>query len=151
MTGPFTRSFVVRWADVDANGHLRNTAYSEYANDTRIGLLSSFGFTWARFQSLRFGPVLFREEVEYRREAALGDAVTVDALSAGCAPDASRWSIRHRLWMADGAEMAQVTVVGSWLDLEHRRLVAPPRDLADALLGMAHGQPFADLPAIRRK
>jgi acyl-CoA thioester hydrolase len=151
VTPPFTRRFTVRWSDLDGNGHLRNTAYAEYANDTRLNLLASFGFPWSRFQSLRLGPVLFREEIEYRREAAIGDEVLVDALSAGCAPDASRWSIRHRLWKGDGAEMAQVTVVGAWLDLERRKVVPPPHDLAAALLAMPRGDPFAELPAIRRR
>jgi acyl-CoA thioester hydrolase len=95
--------------------------------------------------------VLFREEIEYRREAAIGDEVLVDALSAGCAPDASRWSIRHRLWKVDGTEMAQVTVTGAWLDLEARRIVPPPGDLAEAFRTMARSEPFAELPAIRRK
>jgi acyl-CoA thioester hydrolase len=151
MTAPFTRHFVVRWADLDANGHLRNTAYAEFANDTRVSLFASLGYSWARFQSLHLGPVLFREEIEYRREAAIGDEVIVDALAAGVAPDASRWSIRHRLWKGDGTEMAQVMVVGAWLDLDLRKLAPPPRDLAEALLSLPRGEPFADLPAIRRK
>ena len=151
MTSPFHRRFVVRWADADANGHLRNTAYAEYANDTRVALLASFGYGWTRFQSLRLGPVLFREEIEYRREAAIGEEVLVDALCAGVAPDVSRWSIRHRLWKTDGTEMAQVTVLGSWLDLEARRVVAPPGDLAEAMRSMPRSEPFAELPAIRRK
>jgi acyl-CoA thioester hydrolase len=151
MSTAFTRSLVVRWSDVDGNGHLRNTAFSEYANDTRIGLLASFGWTWARFQASQLGPVLFREEIEYRREAALGEEVLVDALLAGCAPDASRWSIRHRLWKRDGTEVAQVTVVGSWIDLELRKLTPPPRDLADSFQGMPRCAPFEELPAIRRR
>ncbi len=151
MTSPFTRRFVVRWSDVDANGHLRNTAYSEYANDTRVGLLGSFGWRWSRFQSARLGPVLFREEIEYRREAAMGDEVIVDALSAGLAPDASRWTIRHRIWRGDGTEMAQVTVVGSFIDLEARRAVAPPADLAEAVRSMPRSDPFVEMPAIRRR
>ncbi len=151
MTSPFHRRFVVRWADADANGHLRNTAYAEYANDTRVALLASLGYAWTRFQALRLGPVLFREEIEYRREAAIGEEVLVDALAAGMAPDVSRWSIRHRLWKPDGTEMAQVTVVGSWLDLEARRAVAPPADLAEAFLSMPRSEPFAELPAIRKR
>ena len=151
MTSPFHRRFVVRWADADANGHLRNTAYAEYANDTRVALLASLGYAWTRFQALRLGPVLFREEIEYRREAAIGEEVLVDALAAGIAPDVSRWSIRHRLWKPDGTEMAQVTVVGSWLDLEARRAVAPPADLAEAFLSMARSEPFAELHAIRKR
>jgi len=151
MTSPFHRRFVVRWADADANGHLRNTAYAEYANDTRVALLASLGYAWTRFQALRLGPVLFREEIEYRREAAIGEEVLVDALAAGMAPDASRWSIRHRLWKPDGTEMAQVTVLGSWLDLEARRAVAPPADLAEAFLSMPRSEPFVELPAIRKR
>ncbi len=151
MTTPFHRKFVVRWSDADANGHLRNTAFSEYANDTRVALLASFGYAWARFQSLRLGPVLFREEIDYRREAALGEEVLVDALCSGLAPDASRWAIRHRLWKADGTAMATVTVVGSWLDLEARRAVAPPQDLAEAFRSMARTDDFAGLPAMRRR
>ncbi|HQR30528.1 MAG TPA: thioesterase family protein [Anaeromyxobacteraceae bacterium] len=151
MTAPFTRRFRVRWSDADANGHLRNTAYAEYANDTRVGLFASLGFDWPRFQSLRLGPVLFREEIEYRREAGMGEEVLVDALAAGLAPDASRWSIRHRLWRVDGTEMAQITVVGSWIDLEARRATAPPQDLAEALRGLPRTAPFLELPAIRRR
>ena len=151
MSTPFTRRFVVRWSDVDANGHLRNTAYSEYASDTRVGLFRQLGFDWERLKSLHLGPVLFREELEYRREAAMGDEVIVDALAAGLAPDLSRWSIRHRLWRGDGTEMAQVTVTGAWLDLEARKLTVLPHDLALALRGMERASDFADLPPIRRK
>jgi acyl-CoA thioester hydrolase len=151
MTTPFARRFVVRWGDADANGHLRNTAFSEYANDTRVALFASLGYPWTRFQSLRLGPVLFREEIDYRREAAIGEEVLVDALSAGLAPDSSRWSIRHRLWKGDGTEMAQVTVTGAWLDLENRKIAAPPHDLAQALQALPRGDPFAELPAVRRR
>ena len=27
MTEPFRKSFIVRWADMDFNAHMRNTAY----------------------------------------------------------------------------------------------------------------------------
>jgi acyl-CoA thioester hydrolase len=151
MTTPFARRFVVRWGDADANGHLRNTAFAEYANDTRVALFASLGYPWTRFQSLRLGPVLFREEIDYRREAAIGEEVHVDALVAGLAPDSSRWSVRHRLWKGDGTEMAQVTVMGAWLDLESRKIAAPPHDLAQALQSVTRGDPFAELPAIRRR
>jgi hypothetical protein len=47
--------------------------------------------------------------------------------------------------------MAVVTVVGSWIDLEARRVVAPPADLAEAFRSMPRSEPFADLAAIRRR
>jgi acyl-CoA thioester hydrolase len=151
MTAPFSRRFVVRWSDADANGHMANTSYPEFANDTRVALFASLGYTWDRFRSLHLGPVLFREEIEYRREASIGEEIVVDALLAGIAPDASRWSILHRLWKADGTSMAQITVVGSWIDVETRRAVAPPHDLAEAFRSMVRSEPFADLAALRRR
>jgi hypothetical protein len=42
MTAPFSRRLVVRWCDVDGNAHLRITANSEEATDSRVSLLASF-------------------------------------------------------------------------------------------------------------
>jgi acyl-CoA thioester hydrolase len=151
MTSPFVRRFVVRWSDADANGHLRNTAFSEFATDTRVALFAALGYDWTRLQAAHLGPVLFREEIEYRREAAIGEEVLVDALASGLAPDGSRWAIVHRLWKPDGTEMAKVKVVGSFIDLEARRATAPPKDLADAMRTMARSDPFEELAAIRRR
>jgi len=145
------RRFVVRWSDADANGHMRNTAFSEHATDTRVAMFATLGFPWKRFQSLQLGPVLFREEIEYRREASIGEEVLVDSLVAGLAPDASRWSLLHRLWKVDGTEMARITVLGGWIDLELRRATAPPRDLAEVLQAAPRSDPFSELPAIRRR
>ena len=91
--------------------------------------------------------MLFREEIEYRREAAMGEEVLVDALAAGLAPDASRWSIQHRLWRSDGTEMAQVTVMGSWIDLETRKLATLPHDLSLALREMQRTESLRGAPA----
>lgn len=151
MTPPFVRRFVVRWSDADPNGHLKNTAYSEYGNDARIALFASIGWPWTRFQEASLGPILFREEIEYRREASIGEEVLVSAEMAGLAPDASRWSVLHRLWKSDGTEMARIVLHGSFMDLEARRATAPPRDLAEALRALPRGDGFAELPAIRKR
>ena len=37
----FTCPFEVRWADLDGNRHVRNTAFSEYATHTRFRLLAA--------------------------------------------------------------------------------------------------------------
>jgi acyl-CoA thioesterase FadM len=36
----FECRFEVRWADLDGNRHVRNTAFSEYATHTRFRLLA---------------------------------------------------------------------------------------------------------------
>jgi acyl-CoA thioester hydrolase len=34
----YTKTFTVRWADCDANGHLRSTGYSDYAIEGVLGI-----------------------------------------------------------------------------------------------------------------
>ena len=68
--------FTVRWSDLDANRHVRNTAYSEFATHARLSLLAAKGFDLTRFEKLRFGPVIFHDEARFRRELMFGEHVT---------------------------------------------------------------------------
>lgn len=67
----FQERFTARWADLDANRHLRNTLFSEFATHTRFRLLQAHGFSQAAFEARRFGPVMFREEIRYPARCAL--------------------------------------------------------------------------------
>ncbi|HTP53213.1 MAG TPA: acyl-CoA thioesterase [Anaeromyxobacteraceae bacterium] len=146
----FERHFTIRWSDVDANGHMRNTAYSELCSDTRVAMLAALGFPWERFEALALGPVLLRETIVYRREAALGEDVRVDARVAGLSPDGARWRIRHRLFKSDGLPMARITVLCAWIGFAARRLVVPPAELALALASLERTGAFRELPLLRR-
>ena len=79
----YAKTFTVRWADCDVNGHMRNTAYSEYAIDVRMAFLAEHGFGFEQFVASGFGPVLLREEIDYLRELKLGDTVEVDFTQLG--------------------------------------------------------------------
>jgi acyl-CoA thioester hydrolase len=147
---PLERRFTVRWSDVDANGHMRNTAYSEYGADVRIALFQEAGFTWKRFEEAGLGPVLLREEIDYLREAGLGEEVRVTLEAAGLSPDGARWKVRHRLYNAAGEEMARVTALGGFIDLAARKLVAPPAELAAGLLRVPRAADFEELKPLRR-
>ncbi|MCP4204821.1 MAG: acyl-CoA thioesterase [bacterium] len=59
----FAQTFHVRWADLDPNRHMRNTAYLDYATEVRFAYLAENGFPQARFAEDNFGPVIFREEI----------------------------------------------------------------------------------------
>ena len=146
----FTRSFVVRWSDVDANGHMRNTAYSELSSDTRIALFAAGGFAWERFEAMRLGPILLRESISYRQEAGLGEAIQVDVRVAGLSPEGGRWRLRHRLANGRGEQMARVTVLGGFLDFATRRLDVPPPELARVLASLERTGAFRELPPLRR-
>jgi acyl-CoA thioester hydrolase len=147
----FTCRFEVRWADLDGNRHVRNTAFSEYASHTRFRLLAAHGFTVERLESLRFGPVMMREDIRYRREVLFGDTLQVNVICAGLSMDASHWRVRQEVARSDGKEAAILVIQGSWIDLDSRKAIAPPQDLAEALLALPRDGGFEELPSLVRR
>lgn len=146
----FECRFEVRWADLDGNRHVRNTAFSEYASHTRFRLLAAHGFDQAQLEGLRFGPVMMREEIRYRREVLFGDTLVVDVRCAGLSPDSSHWRVHQDVLRSDGREAAVLTIQGGWIDLDTRKLVTPPAELAAVLQSLPHTPDYEELPSLIR-
>ena len=71
MTDAIT--YRTRWADMDPNGHMRHSAYADYAADQRLVLLADWGYDIKEFAKLRLGPILFREETKFIKEIHIGE------------------------------------------------------------------------------
>jgi len=125
----FSRTYEVKWADLDPNGHVRHSAYDDYATDTRYHLLVEYGYPLARFHELGFAPVTLRQESRYYREVTMGESITIKISLAGMSPDGARWKFHHDLLKANGERAATLKVEGAWLDLNTREAIAPPTDL----------------------
>jgi acyl-CoA thioester hydrolase len=136
-------TYRTRWADMDPNGHMRHSAYADYAADHRVVMLAQWGYGVARFAELRLGPILFREETKYLKEVSIGEEIRVDGQLASATEDGARWTIVHTIYKADGRVAATVTVDGAWLDLDRRKLTVPPAELAAAFSSMPPYQPAA--------
>lgn len=147
----FECRFEVRWADLDGNRHVRNTAFSEYATHTRFRLLASHDFDQARLESLRFGPVMMREEIRYRREVLFGDALVVNVRCAGLSPDSSQWRVHQEVLRSDGREAAVLTIQGGWIDLDSRKPIIPPAELASVLQTLPRTRDYENLPSLVRR
>jgi len=141
--------FSVRWSDLDANRHATNTVFSQFASHTRFRLLESNGFDQARFAQLRFGPVMLREEIRYRRELAFGDEVVVNVLYAGLSQDGSQWRVQQEVSRA-GKQAAVLVIDGAWIHLDTRRLIAPPPELLALLQGLPRAASFEVLRSMLR-
>lgn len=122
----------IRWADIDQNRHLRHSAYYDYGATVRVAFLNERGLTSEKFEQLKIGPVLFREEALFKREIKLEDKITVDIEILKATADFSRWSIRHRFMKEDGTLAALLQVDGAWIDLVKRRLT-PADDFIKAV------------------
>lgn len=133
MSKSFSHSFDIRWADLDPNGHMRHTAYMDYAAQARVGFLAADGFTMERFQQLHIGPVLLYEETQYLREVRANQRIAVTTEVSGLSPNRKHWRIRHRILNQDGELACVVNVQGAWLDLVARKIVTPPAELLQAM------------------
>lgn len=143
----YTRTLYAGWADMDFNAHMKNTAYLDKAADVRQMYLIEHGFPVSEFRRLGIGPVVMKDEVEYFKEVGLQEQITVTYALAGHAGDGSRFLLRHEVLRPDGKLAARVTSAGGWLDLDARRLVAPPPALFAAMDSLERTSDFVVLPS----
>lgn len=143
----YSRVLYAGWGDMDFNAHMANTAYLNKAADVRQMFLLEHGFPVEEFSRLRIGPVVMKDELEYFKEIGLQQQITVTYALAGHAQDGSRFLLRHEIFRADGKLSARVTSTGGWLDLNERRLVAPPPALLAAMNSLERTEDFVVLPS----
>ncbi len=146
----YAKTFTVRWADCDANGHMRNTAYSEYAIDVRVAFLDAQGWGFDQFRASGFGPVLLREEIDYLRELKMNETVEVDFKELGRSADGSRFRIQHDFTKANGKPAARIVLDGGWMDMRTRRLAPPPEALARAFARAPRAEGWVELPSKKK-
>jgi acyl-CoA thioester hydrolase len=99
-----------------------------------------------RVLRLRLGPVVVEDLLTYRKELRLLEPFRVELAIAGITDDARKMRAQNRfLRAADGALCATVRSVVLWFDLQGRRAVAPPPELARLWLGLARTEDFVRL------
>jgi acyl-CoA thioester hydrolase len=136
---------------VDANRHLRHSAYADFAAQARVAMLGEIGLSVSLFEQLQIGPILFREELVYLREVQLNDMVQVSCELTRARPDGSRWSVRHELFRKDGVKAAVVSVDLAWIDIKQRRLTTLPDEWTSSFLKLPRSHDYEEeTPAPRR-
>ncbi len=141
------RTFLAGWGDMDFNSHMRNTAYLDKSADMRMLFFAEQGFSADTFAQRRFGPVVRKDKIDYYREFGLLEEVHADLSLAGLSEDGSRFRLRNQFHRADGQLAARVTSLGGWLDLNQRKLIAPPMELLAAMRTLPRTEDYQDLPS----
>ncbi|MFF9090880.1 acyl-CoA thioesterase [Streptomyces sp. NPDC014991] len=124
MSEPFSVRVTVRGYETDAQGHVNQAVYVNYAEHARWSLLSAAGVTQARLIGRGVGPVALETTIRYRRELLAGDEIDITCAFEWGGGKTFRMSQEIR--RTDGTVAAEVTAVAGLLDLEVRRLVADP-------------------------
>jgi len=143
----YSKTLFAGWADMDFNSHMKNTAFLDKAADVRMMFFAESGFPMTEFMRLRIGPVILKDEVEYRQEVGLLQPIAVSLALAGLADDGTRFLLRNEIMRTDGKLCARVTSAGGWLDLKERKLVEPPEALLAALRALPRTEDFIALPS----
>jgi acyl-CoA thioester hydrolase len=142
MSRIYEKTFHVGWANVDFNGHLGNTSFLDLAVDVRMFFFAENGFPVSEFQRLRFGPVIMKDEITYFKEMYMLDKIRITFQGAGLSEDAMRFRIRNDFFREDGKLAASLTTTGGWLSFETRKLIVPPKKLANAMQNLARTEDF---------
>jgi acyl-CoA thioester hydrolase len=143
----YSKTFFASWADMDFNSHMKNTAFLDKSADIRMMFFAENGFPMSEFSRQRLGPVIMRDEVDYRKEVGLLQEISVTLAIAGHSEDGSRFLLRNEISRLDGTLCARVTSAGGWLDLATRKLVAPPDALRQAMKSLPQTADFTVLPS----
>lgn len=129
----FERTLSIGWEHMDVNGHMRNTAYLDFAVNVRMAFFNAHGFPVSEFRRLHLGPVVQRDDIQYFRECHMLEELRGTLALAGCSEDMSRFRLRNEFYKSDGRLAARLRTDGGWLDLSARRLCIPPDSVRDAL------------------
>ena len=132
----------VIWSMVDANMHLRHSAYADFAAQARLEILHSTGFNADILEKLHVGPILFREELIYMREVRPNDTIKITCALTKARKDGSRWSFRQEMFRSDGIQAALINVDGAWIDTIKRKLVGLPEEWATKFLHIPKSADF---------
>ncbi|MEY2740976.1 MAG: acyl-CoA thioesterase [Ilumatobacteraceae bacterium] len=134
-----------RWGEIDSNGHMRNVAYLDLASNSRMEFFNRHGYTLAEFFGAGIGPVVLRDEIDYRSEVRLAEELTIGHELAGMREDGSRFVLRTRFVKASGKVACTIASVIAFFDLATRKIVAPPDGLLQAILSLPRADDYAPL------
>jgi acyl-CoA thioester hydrolase len=146
----YAQPYEIRWSDLDANGHVRYSAYIDAAGDVRYHFFSEHGFPPEKFVELGVGPVYTSLQAEFLREVRLGETVTITYSLAGLSANNGRWRVHHEVLKANGKKAALIDLEGTIIDLATRRPALPTPELVAIFEDIPRHKEFEVLSEGRR-
>lgn len=147
----YSRTYEIRWSDLDANGHVNYAAYINTAGDLRYRFFWENGFPPEKFEQIGMGPVYTTIHAEFLREVRLGEAVRIDFVLAGLSPGGGRWKVRHDIFKETGKRAVKLELEGVILDLTRRKPTVPTPELLQIFELIPRTNDFEVLPELNRR
>jgi acyl-CoA thioester hydrolase len=134
-----------RWGEIDSNGHMRNVAYLDISANSRMEFFNANGYTLTEFFGAGLGPVVLKDEIEYKREVRLGEDITVTNELAGMSEDSTRFIFRNQFIKANGKLACKISSLVAFFDIATRKTIAPPENLMRAILSLPRSEDFGTI------
>jgi len=148
----YSKTYEIRWSDLDANGHVNYAVYINAAGDVRYHFFGEHDFPPERFQQLGIGPTYTAIRAEFLREVRLGETITIAFALAGLSPQGGRWKVHHDILKSNGKKAVHLEVEGVILDLTARKPTLPSPELRQVFNLIPRAKDFEELPeSLRRR
>jgi len=125
-----------RWSDVDANMHIKNTAYNDLFIEARLSFLRKMGFGMKEFKEYGFGPMVIHEHTFYIKEVRAESEVYIDMMLRGNSEDGRFMKFAQHMFNNKGELCCYMDLTFGWLDTKTRKLAVPVPKLLEAVLNM---------------
>jgi acyl-CoA thioester hydrolase len=146
----YSKSYEIRWSDLDANGHVNYAAYIDATADLRYRFFTEHGFPPEKFAQLGIGPIYTSIHADFFREVLMGETVRITYALSGLSPSGGRWKVHHDVLKSNGKKAVSINLEGAILDLATRKPVLPSPELLETFNLIPRLTEFELLPEVRR-
>lgn len=146
----YSKTYRIRFSDIDANRHVNNAVYINAVGEVRYEFFAENGFPPERFEQLGIGPVYTKINIQFLREVLLGETVTITFTLTGLSPQGIFWRVHHDIVKSNGKKAVILDMEGTILDLSTRKPVASSEELMRVFQLIPHSEDFEILPEVRR-
>lgn len=134
----------LRWADMDAHGHMRHTAYADWATFARLEWMERAGLTVALFGREGVAPISLEETTTFLKEVRLSEVLRLSMRLMAASRDGSRY-VHEVTFRRAETMVARYRMTGAWFDMQSRRIVPPPASIAKGCTRLSRAEPLAVL------
>lgn len=145
----YSMPYQVRWTDIDANRHVRYSAYIDAAAELRYRFFTEHNLPPEAFDNLGVGPVYTSLTATFFREVRLGETLTITYLLVGLSPSGVRWKVQHDFLKANRKIAVTVLLEGTILNLSTRQPTAPTPEIMAVFRQVPRSAHFEELSEAR--
>ena len=147
----YSRTYEIRWSDLDANGHVNYATYINAAGDVRFHFFWDHDFPPEKFERLGMGPVFTAIHAEFLREVHLGETITITYTVSGFSQQGGRWKVHHDILKSNGKKAVRLDIEGVILDLTTRKPTFTPPELLQVFHLIPRAKDFEVLSETHRR